>query len=84
MHPLHTHDTTGTIHVESPEERDLTLGDFFAVWDNKPFSKDETLGNRADATHEIVMTVDGTKSDEYEKLVLRDKQEIVIEYRVKK
>ncbi len=29
---LHTHDDTGIIHVESPEARDFTLGNFFDVW----------------------------------------------------
>ena len=82
MHPLHTHDTSGTIHVESPEQRDFTLGDFFAVWD-KPFNKDALLDNHADATHEIVVTVGGAPNSEYENLVLKDKEEIVIEYRTK-
>ena len=27
--PLHTHDTTGILHVESPVQRTFTLGDFF-------------------------------------------------------
>src|SRR4029453_11745206 len=30
--PLHTHDASGVIHVESPTDRTYTLGDFFAVW----------------------------------------------------
>ena len=30
--PLHTHDTTGLVHVESPEKLDFTLGQFFAEW----------------------------------------------------
>lgn len=30
--PIHTHDTTGIIHVESPVVRDFTLGEFFDVW----------------------------------------------------
>jgi hypothetical protein len=29
---LHTHDTTGIIHVESPTNYDYTLGQFFGVW----------------------------------------------------
>lgn len=32
---LHTHDTTGVIHIEAPKSaagRQFTLGDFFAVW----------------------------------------------------
>jgi hypothetical protein len=30
--PLHTHDTSGIIHVESPTVRSFTLGEFFDVW----------------------------------------------------
>jgi hypothetical protein len=30
--PLHTHDSSGVIHVESPVERGYTLGEFFGVW----------------------------------------------------
>jgi hypothetical protein len=30
--PLHTHDSTGIIHVESPTVETFTLGQFFAVW----------------------------------------------------
>ncbi len=80
MHPLHTHDTTGTIHVEAPEQRDFTLGDFFAVW-NKPFDKNQVLDYKADAAHEIAMTVDGQPSGAYENLVFKDNQQIVIEYK---
>jgi hypothetical protein len=30
--PLHTHDTSGIVHVESPTIRSFTLGEFFEVW----------------------------------------------------
>jgi hypothetical protein len=30
--PLHTHDPSGVVHVESPTLRTYTLGQFFAVW----------------------------------------------------
>ncbi|HEY5984872.1 MAG TPA: hypothetical protein VIV12_00615, partial [Streptosporangiaceae bacterium] len=29
---LHTHDTSGVIHVESPTQRKYTLGQFFDIW----------------------------------------------------
>ncbi len=29
---LHTHDATGIIHIESPDRRQYTLGNFFDVW----------------------------------------------------
>jgi hypothetical protein len=32
LSPIHTHDGTGIIHVESPIIREFTLGEFFDVW----------------------------------------------------
>ena len=29
---LHTHDATGIVHIESPDTRTYTLGQFFDVW----------------------------------------------------
>lgn len=78
---IHTHDGTGTIHIEPNSQASFTLSDFFAVW-GKVFSKDRILDYTRDAGHEIIMTVDGKPSPDLEKLVLRDKQEIMIQYRV--
>ena len=36
IEPLHTHDTSGTIHIESDVGRYYSIGDFFGVW-RKPF-----------------------------------------------
>jgi hypothetical protein len=82
MNSLHTHDDTGLIHVEAPEKRDFTLADFFAVW-NKEFSRNQILDAKVDANTEIVMTVNGTPSNEYENLVLKDGDKIVISYQKK-
>ena len=32
QHPLHTHDDSGTIHVESTANRNYTLGEFLNIW----------------------------------------------------
>ncbi|HEY1074322.1 MAG TPA: hypothetical protein VGE59_01310 [Patescibacteria group bacterium] len=82
MHPLHTHDDSGKVHVEYPQKRDFQLGDFFAVW-NQPFSKSEILDKKVDETHTLTVTVDGALNEEYEKLVLKDGQKIVIDYHAK-
>ncbi len=82
MNAIHTHDKSGTIHIESPEQRDFTLSDFFAVW-NKPFSKDQILDYKVDGTHIIKVAVNGAPVDTYENTVLRDKDQIVISYSAK-
>ncbi len=79
LHPIHTHDTSGMIHVESPSPRDFTLADFFAVW-GKTFNHNQILNSVADASHTITMTVNGVPSQDFEDLVLRDKDQIVIAY----
>jgi hypothetical protein len=40
---LHTHDATGVIHVESPDNRAYTLGNFFNVW-GQPLDADNVAG----------------------------------------
>ncbi len=79
MTSLHTHDNSGKIHTESPEKRDFTLGDFFAVW-NKTLTKDQILDYKVGDTHIIRQTVNGREVQDYENTVLRDKDEIVISY----
>jgi hypothetical protein len=37
---LHTHTQDGVIHIESPEQRTFTLGDFFAIW-GRPLSSSQ-------------------------------------------
>jgi len=83
MRLLHTHDGTGTIHIESPvprEVREFTLGEFFVVW-GQPLSSTQILSYAADATHLVTMTVDGVSDTSFGSLILRSGQEIVIEYR---
>jgi hypothetical protein len=40
---LHTHDATGIIHVESPDNRPYTLGNFFDIW-GRPLSAQGVAG----------------------------------------
>lgn len=83
MKALHTHDTTGIIHVEAPVKRDFTLADFFAIW-GKSFTKDQILDSKVDDNHSIKETVNGQEVQDYENTVLRDKDKIVISYEEKK
>ncbi len=68
---LHTHETDGTIHLESTiSSRTFTLGQFLAVY-GKPFER---------AGYQASMTVDGVSSEEGATLILKDKQQIVVTY----
>lgn len=58
--PLHTHDSTGIVHVESPEARSFTLGQFFTEWD---VALDSTRigGYSTTDGHTLTAFVDGAK-----------------------
>ncbi|MEK9184327.1 MAG: hypothetical protein AAB892_01190 [Patescibacteria group bacterium] len=79
MTALHTHTADGLIHVESPEKRDFTVADFFAVWE-KPFSATQIFEHVADGTHRVRMTVNGVDVDTFENTVLVDNDLIAIYY----
>ena len=80
MNPLHTHDASGMIHVESPVQKDFTLGDFFAVW-GKTFSKDQILDTVVTTPAKLTVRVNGTSVDTYENTIMNDKNQIEIEYK---
>lgn len=82
MKAIHTHDESGTIHVEYPTEQEFTLGDFFANW-NQPFNSAQLMDKVLDETHELTMKVDGQNNTELEKLILKDEQKIEIRYKAK-
>jgi hypothetical protein len=79
LSPLHTHDSSGTIHVEAAVTRGFTLGEFFAVW-GQPLGPDQTWNLRADAQHSLTLTVNGNGVSDWQNVVLADNQQIVINY----
>ena len=84
LEPLHTHDASGIIHLESSDANtQYTLGDFFQIWKDTygtisidgashpiVFNSTDILGFRADSTHKVVLLVDGKPSTDYGSLVL--------------
>jgi hypothetical protein len=58
---LHTHDTTGVIHIEAPKAQanhTFTLGDFFNVM-NKPLSKTQVADITLTNDQKLVIYIDG-------------------------
>jgi hypothetical protein len=79
--PLHSHDTTGVIHIESPTNpATFTLGQFFTEW-QVSLSADRLGGLAADDTHHLKMYVNGTLHDgDPAGIVLAAHDEIAIVY----
>jgi hypothetical protein len=69
MSPLHTHDNSGSIHVESTVNRDYTLGEFVNVWGGL-----DTGSGKA-----LKVTVNGQSISDWKNHILKDKEKISFE-----
>ena len=77
---LHSHDTRGIIHVESPFKAVFTLGQFFDVW-GVLFTSDCIGGYCTDETNSLKVYVNGELySGDPRTLALDEHQEIAIVY----
>jgi hypothetical protein len=78
--PLHTHDTSGVIHVESPSVRPFTLGEFFAVWGVR--LRGGCIGGECPGHGSVLRVyVDGRRvPGDPSRLVLAAHQEIVVSF----
>jgi hypothetical protein len=70
MAEVHTHDTTGTLHIEGLDQRDFHLSDFFTVWDKSLQREGYTL----------TATLNGQPLENPADLKLEDKQQIILNY----
>jgi hypothetical protein len=80
LDPLHTHDPSGIIHIESPTKTDYTLGQFFAVWGVRLTRN--CIGGLCTSTGKQLRTwVNGKLvKDNASRIVLQAHQEIVLAY----
>lgn len=78
MRPLHTHDDSGTLHLEFPIQQDVHLGEFFRVW-GQPFSKQQILDRAIGEGDVLRVTVNGAEVSELENLLLHDRDDVVVE-----
>ena len=78
---LHTHDTDGVIHLESPNAVAYSLGQFFGVWGVRLASN--CVGGLCSPPNPLAVYVNGKKigpADDPVKLVLQQHDEIAIVY----
>jgi hypothetical protein len=79
---LHTHDTTGVIHIEAPQSsasRQFTLGDFFRVWD-QPLSSKQVATFKVGGGDQMKAWVNGQPyTGNPAQIVLKSHENIVIE-----
>jgi len=76
---LHTHDTSGIIHIEADDNRTFTLGDFFAVW-RQPLGQTVIDGDRAGSSESIQATLNQQPyTGAPETIALREHEDIVLQ-----
>lgn len=66
MRPVHTHDESGTLHLEFPNKTNVALGAFFKIWE-KPLSE---FGINPK------MKVNSAENNEFENYIMRDGDQI--------
>ena len=83
MRALHTHETDGTIHIETPVPIQFQLVDFFTVW-SRQLSNECVLDYCADEDSELVAFVNGEQfHGDITTIPLKDKDQIKLVYRAK-
>jgi hypothetical protein len=76
---LHTHDTSGIIHVEAGDNRTFTLGDLFAVW-RQTLNQTAIDGDRVGSGESIQATVNPQPyTGAPETIVLKNHEDIVLQ-----
>lgn len=68
MSPLHTHDATGLIHVESNTIRNFTLGEFFDIWQGLNINGKD-----------VIATVDGKPVSDFRNILLKDGEKVELD-----
>ena len=77
---LHTHDTSGLIHVEAPGRRDFVLRQFFGVW-GQPLDSTHVLNLAADTPRSVKAWLDGKEwMDDPGTIPLQDGYDIVLAF----
>lgn len=76
--PIHTHDASGRLHVESTVAYTFRLGDFFAIW-GEQFNRREFLNQPVGPNQKVIMTVNGRPSSAFGRRPLQDGEQILIQ-----
>ena len=76
---MHTHDTSGVIHMEAAHSYPFTLGDFFRVWGVK-FSSTQLGAYTNSGSKTVQVYVNGHRIDDPASYVLKAHDNIVVAY----
>jgi hypothetical protein len=83
---MHTHDDTGIIHIESPKDRDFTLGEFFDIWGQKFDNSqifDNIIGEDSGNNNTLSVYINGNRisnATDYREIKINSHDETAIIY----
>ncbi len=77
--PLHTHDASGVVHIESSEQYPFTLGQFFTIWGVR-LTSTQLGGYQAAAGKQLTVYADGTPVANPAGYVMKPHDDIVVGY----
>jgi hypothetical protein len=82
MRGIHTHDSSGKLHIETTEPMEAPIDAFFQIW-GEDFDSTHILNKVSDEDNEVVMFVNGESNSEFENYVMQNGDEIEIRYQAK-
>ena len=77
--PIHTHDTSGIVHMEADQKYPFTIGQFFAVWGVK-FSNDQLGPYKSNGNEQLSAYVNGKKVSDPVNYVMKEHDVISVGY----
>lgn len=79
MRPVHTHDDSGTVHLQFPSQTDVRLADFFKMW-GKRFDSQCILDKCNGSEGKVRMFVNGRENRFFERYIMHDQDQIEIRF----
>src|SRR5215204_6022098 len=77
--PLHTHDTSGIIHMEADREFDFTLGQLMAIW-GVEFSDSQIGSLKSQGDQKLQVYLNGQRVNDPVNVIMPEKGNLVIGY----
>tara|TARA_Y100000746_G_scaffold85356_1_gene72469 strand:+ start:961 stop:1401 length:441 start_codon:yes stop_codon:yes gene_type:complete len=82
LHPIHTYDNSGRIHVETTRNATAELGFFFDIW-GEEFSEENILDYKTGSEYVIEMFINNEPVETFENTILEPYIFIDINYKIK-
>ena len=82
LHPIHTYDNSGRVHVETTRNATAELGFFFDIW-GEEFSEENILDYKTGSEYVIEMFINNEPVETFENTILEPYIFIDINYKIK-